>query len=33
MAEEFEGLSGFYRIVDNIVMYDKDKATHMEHVR
>jgi len=33
MAEAFEGLSGFCRIVDNIVIYDKDKAIHMEHVR
>jgi len=33
MAEAFEGLSGFRRIVDDIVIYDKDKATHLEHVR
>ena len=33
MAEAFEGLTGFRRIVDDTVIYDKDKTTHMEHVR
>lgn len=33
MAEAFQGLTGFRRIVDDIVMYDKDEATHKEHVR
>ena len=29
MAEAFEGLSGFRRVVDDIVIYDKDEATHL----
>ena len=33
MAEAFEGLTGFRRIVDDIVIYDKNKTTHIEHVR
>ena len=33
MTEAFEGLSGFHRIVDDIVIYDKDTKTHMTHVR
>ena len=33
MTEAFEGVSGFHRIMDNIVIYDKDAKTHMTHVR
>ena len=33
MTKAFEGLSGFRRIVDDIVIYDKDAKTHMTHVR
>ena len=33
MAEAFKGLSGFRRIVDDIVIFDKDKGNHKEHVR
>ena len=33
MAEAFEGLTGFRRIVDDIVIYDRDEASHMDHVR
>ena len=33
MAEAFEGLTGFRRVVDDVVIYDKDKASHIEHVR
>jgi len=33
MAEAFIGLTGFRRIVDDIVIYNSDAATHMEHVR
>ena len=33
MTEAFEGLSGFRRIVDDIIIYDKDAETHMTHVR
>ena len=33
MAEAFTGLSGFRRIVDNIVVYDSDKRQHTDHVR
>ena len=33
MAEAFEGLSGFRRVVDDIIIYDKDEASHMDHVR
>ena len=33
MAEAFEGLSGFRRVVDDIVIFDKDKGSHKEHVR
>ena len=33
MADAFEGLSGFQRIVDNIIIYDKDEASHMSHIR
>ena len=32
MAETFTGLNGFRRIVDDIVIYDSDAATHTEHV-
>ena len=33
MAEAFEGLTGFRRIVDDIVIYDRDEASHIDHVR
>ena len=33
MAEAFAGLTGFRRIVDDIVIYDGDAATHADHVR
>ena len=33
MAEAFTGLTGFRRIVDDIVIYDSDAQTHIEHVR
>ena len=33
MAEAFDGLSGFRRVVDDIVIYDKDEASHINHVR
>ena len=33
MAEAFTGLSGFRRIVDDIVVYDSDKRQHTDHVR
>ena len=32
MADAFQGLTGFRRIVDDII-YDKDEATHKKHVR
>ena len=32
MAEAFTGLNGFRHIVDDIVIYDSDAATHTEHV-
>ena len=33
MAEAFAGLSGFRRIVDDIVIYDSDATQHANHVR
>ena len=33
MHEAFQGLSGFYRIVDDIVIYDSDTTRHAAHVR
>ena len=33
MVEAFEGLSGFRRVVDDIVIYDKDETSHINHVR
>ena len=33
MTEAFTGLTGFCRIVDDIVIYDSDASTHTEHVR
>ena len=33
MYEAFEGLSGFHRIVDDIVIYDSDVTQHASHVR
>ena len=33
MADAFQGLTGFRRIVDDIIIYDKDETTHKKHVR
>ena len=33
IAEVFEGLLGFIRVVDDIVISDKDEVSHVEHVR
>ena len=33
MDEAFNGLLGFRRVVDNIVIYDSDPAQHTHHVR
>ena len=33
MAEAFEGLSGFRRMVDDVDIFDKDEFSHLEHVR
>ena len=33
MAEAFEGLSRFRRIVDDIVIFDKDEESHKRHVK
>ena len=33
MAEAFTGLSGFRRIVDDIVIYDSNATQHAHHVR
>ena len=33
MAQAFEGLHGFRRIVDNVIIYNKDAATHADHVK
>ena len=33
MAEAFEGLTEFWHIIDDIVIYDKDAETHLEHVK
>ena len=33
MAEAFEGLTGFRRIVDDIVIFDKDVQTYADHVK
>ena len=33
MAEAFEGLTGFQRIVDNIAIYNKDVETHVQYVK
>lgn len=32
MVEAFTGLSGFCRIVDNVVIYDNDKAQYVKYV-
>ena len=32
MAEAFTGLTGFCRIIDNIVIYDSDPQQHITHV-
>ena len=33
MDEAFVGLTGYWRIVDDIVIYDGDEAQHTDHVR
>ena len=33
MAEALEGLSGYRRIVNDIVIYDKDPQQHVQHVK
>ena len=33
MQEAFEGLSAFCRIVDDVVIYDKDRTSHITHVQ
>ena len=33
MAEVFEGLSAFHRVVDDVVIFDKDKDSHITHVK
>ena len=33
MAEALEGLSGYRRIVDDIVIHDKDPKQHVAHVK
>ena len=33
MAEALEGLTGYCRIVDDIVIYDKDPQQHVAHVK
>ena len=33
MAEALEGLTGYRRIVDDIVIYDKDPQQHVMHVK
>ena len=33
MAEVFTGLTGFCRVVDDIIIYDSDKHQHAIHVR
>lgn len=33
MNETFAGLSGFRRIVDDIVIYNNDVAQHADHIR
>ena len=33
MDEAFAGLSGFRRVVDDVVIYDQDRAQHSSHVK
>ena len=33
MAEAFDGLTGFRRVVDDVIIYDKDIESHVEHVK
>ena len=33
MVEALEGLTGYHRIVDDIVIYDKDPQQHVQHVK
>ena len=33
MADAFEGLTGFHRIVDDIAIYNKDETSHKQDVR
>ena len=33
MAEAFDGLTGFRCVVDDVIIYDKDIESHVEHVK
>ena len=33
MAEAFEGQTGFRRVVDDVIIYDKDIESHVEHIK
>ena len=33
MDEAFAGLTGYRRVVDDVVIYDSDPTQHMNHVR
>ena len=33
MDDDFAGLTGYRRIVDNLVIYDSDPTQHTDHVR
>ena len=33
MAEAFEGLIGFRRVVDDVIIYDKDISSHVGHMK
>ena len=33
MAEAFEGLTGFRRVVDDVIIYEKDISNHVSHVK
>ena len=33
MAEAFEGLTGFRRVVDDVIIHDKDISNHVSHVK
>jgi len=32
MAEVFDGLTGYHCVIDDVVIYDKDKASHIAYV-